>query len=271
MGVAVEVISGYATAPSTTYTAWTMNSSDSLTIRSFDVSKKAELLAQWGFNNGAGSTRVRSPRLHDNVRGIQSQVNATNPSPRFFPGYFAQPLYAQDTLIAEQTGAATAGNFEMGALLIHYDDIPGVAGRFITPAELKTNGLQAMGQYLALTPGSTGGYSGGVSVNNSADNWIANQDYALVGGVVDANCLLIGIHGVDSGNLRVAFPGYSASPQVTEDWFVRLSDKYELPLIPIFNSANKSAILVDAVQNQGGAAVNVTLYFVLLKPGTKTT
>ena len=42
--------------------------------------------------------------------------------------------------------------------------------------------------------------------------------------------------------------------------------KLNLPLIPVFNSANKAGILVDAAQDENGTDVNVNSFFVELSP-----
>lgn len=234
------------------------------------MSSQCGLLATWAFNNAAGAFRIRSPRLHDNQQGIRMVVDATDADPRYPRWMFAQPLIPQDVLTAEITGSATAGQIETGCLLVYYSDLPGVQARLIDTNQLHRWGVNMMGQEVDLTPGAAGNYSGQVAVNSLAgcDNWKANTDYALIGGVVNAACAAVRIQGADVGNLGVGFPGVVADPNTTCEWFAWLSDFYQIPLIPIFNAANKNAILVDCAQNQAGAAVKVTLYFVELKPPT---
>lgn len=273
MPAGLELLVGQATAPSTTFTALTMATGNTLTVRSANIGSQIFLACQWAFNNAAGAFRVRSPRLHDNQQGIRVQVNATTPSPRYPRWAFMQGLVPQDVLVAEITGSATSGNIELGALLLYYGDLPGVQARFCTPQQLQRWGLNMMGQFVPITTGSSGGYSGQVSVNSASgcDNWKANTDYALVGYEVDTACAAVRIQGVDSGNLGIGGPGWASNPEVTGNWFAWLSAYYGVAMIPIFNAANKNAILVDVAQNQGGAAVNVTLYFVeLLQPSLRT-
>jgi hypothetical protein len=85
--------------------------------------------------------------------------------------------------------------------------------------------------------------------------------------VVDTRMATVRIQGVDTGNLGVGFPGESTQRHVTSNWFQRLSTAMRRPLIPVFNSANKTAILVDGVGNQAGITSVVTLFMVELKPG----
>ena len=265
MGQALELIAGQATAPSTTFTAWTVASGNSLTIRSADVNSQVSLLAAWSFNNAAGETRIRSPRLHDNVDGIRYVVDATNSRPVYPRWKFMQALIPQDTLIVEQTGSAVGGKIEQGALLLYYQNLPGIMARFITPDQLRQFGVNIMGVKIPITAGASGGYSGQVAINSSRDNFKANTNYALMGYRVDAACCSVRFQGADVGNLGIGGPGAVADPQMTATWFTFLSDHYGIPLVPVFQSANKGNILVDVQQNDGGAAVNITAFLVELR------
>ena len=42
---------------------------------------------------------------------------------------------------------------------------------------------------------------------------------------------------------------------------------HQMPLIPVFNSANKDAILIDGVQDENGTDVTLTSLLAQLKPG----
>ncbi len=266
MGQALEVTSGFVTAPGATLTAWTVATGNTLQIRNAPFDKRVWLLGLWSQNQVAGVLRMRSPRLHDNVQGIR--VRATTPDQAFdWPRGFKQFLIPQDVLTVEQSGSGVAGQIESGSFLTWYEDLPGVSGRFTDAATLFAKGVNLMGQEVALTPGAGGGYTGQKAVNATFDNFKANTDYALVGGEVDAACCTVRVQGIDTGNLGVGFPGQVQGDKVTSEWFLELALHTGLAIIPVFNAANKQAILVDAVQNQAAGAVNVTLYFVELPPG----
>lgn len=269
---ALELLTGQATAPSTTFTSLTMAVGNSLTVRNTDLNTRAFLVCMWAFNNAAGSFRVRSPRLHDNQQGIRVAVSATTPFPRYPRWGFTQKLIPQDSLIAEITGSATAGKIELGCLLVYYDQLPGINAKFIDSATLTRRGVNMMGQFVSITAGAAGGYSGQVAVNSGAglDQWKANTDYALVGYAVDTSCAALRIQGSDVGNLGVGGPGLAANPDLTSYWFGWLSNYFGVAMIPVFNAANKFSILVDCAQNDGGAAVNATFFFVELMPGSVT-
>jgi hypothetical protein len=270
-GAGIEVITGLVTAPGSTFTAWTVATGNSLQIRSADVSSQCLLIGMWGWNQVAGVLRVRSPRLHDFQQGIRMRIPAALVAPLItgVDGVVAaQPLVPQDVLTVEQTGSAVGGQIETGSLLVYYNNLPGIAGRFIDGPTLQKNGLNIIGQEVTIATGTTGGYSGQVAINSSFDNFKANTDYALMGCLTDSRVCTIRVQGVDTGNLGVGIPGEYTMRDLQSAWFVRISDAYSLPLIPVFNSANKNAILVDAVAQQTITNVVATLIMVELAPGT---
>jgi hypothetical protein len=177
-------------------------------------------------------------------------------------------MIPQDVLIVEQTGSGVGGQIETGSFLVWYDDLPGIAGRFIGPDDIDKFGINYMGQEVPVTTGVAGGYSGAVAINSTFDNFKANTDYALLGGMVDVRKGTVGITGVDSGNLRVGFPAEPTLRAQTANWFVRLSTAFGIPMIPVFNSANKFNITIDATDNQVGGAFVVTLFMVELRAGS---
>src|SRR5258708_6995157 len=132
MGRALEVIAGQATAPSATFTGLTMNAGNSLTVRNADLKADVRLIQMWAKNQVAGVFRIRSPKLHDNVQGIRVR-NPASAVIEVLPWSVFQKLIPQDTLIAEITGSAVGGQFEQGAGLLYYSDLPGNAARLTTP------------------------------------------------------------------------------------------------------------------------------------------
>lgn len=270
MGRALQVITGQVTAPSTTFTAWTMAAGDSLTIRNCPFDARVQLLSAWADNQAAGTVRVRSPRLHDNVQGIRLGIVASTVQP-LLPDGFIQRLFPQDTLVAEQTGSAVAADIETGALLVWYENLPGVEGRFIDVATLRDRMEQIVTIENTLALGTAGGYSGEEAINAEFDLLIANRDYALLGYLCSAECAVVGWRGADTGNVRVGGPGCDDNKEVTRNWFVTLSEQFQLPLIPVFNSANKAGFLIDGVQDENGTDVTVTSIVALLAEGTLPT
>lgn len=264
-GPALELLTGFVTAPSATLTAWTMASGNTLTVRNSDMTKRVSLLQMWGDWQTAGYLRVTSPKMHDNVQGIRLKGTASDAAP-LLPFSQSQRLYPQDTLTVTQSGSATAGDIETGCLLLYYEDMQGVAARMISPTELLKRGVNIFPVENTLSLGTAGGYSGEEAINAEYDLFKANTDYALVGYLTDTECAAIRWRGADTGNLGVGGPGNETLRHVTSDWFIRLSDMFALPLIPVFNSASKQAILIDGAQDENGADPCVNSIFVELAP-----
>ena len=276
MGRILDTVTGFVTAPGAVFTPWTLATGDSLAVRAATPNTNIWLIGAWAWNQVAGVMRVRSPRMHDNVQGIRMRtpVNLVNNRiPVRLIGGAAQKLFTQDTLIVEQTGSAVAGQIETGSLLIWYDDVPGVSARTIDQATLKKAGVNIMAQEVTVTTGVGGGYTGGVAINSQAgtDNWKANTDYALVGGFTDSRLATIAVKGVDTGNVRVSFPGELSEPDEAQNWFASLSAATGLPMIPVLNSQNKGAITVEGVSQQVGVTAVITLLLIELAQGTVPT
>lgn len=272
----LEVIGGQAVAPGSNLTVLTMNAGNSATVRMAPLNANVAMLAFWGRNNAAGIGRIRSPRLHDNVQNIRFRIPATDPTYLQAMGPW-QRLIPQDTITLEISGSATAGQQEQMGLLWYYTDLPGVAARLIGLDELYKRSMNYWTTEIAITPGVAGGYSGQVAINSTFDNFKANTDYALLGYQVDQQCTIVRFTGPDFGQLGLGGPGMMSNVaggfggrQVTAEWFVRLTRYFGIPLIPVFNSANKFGTLCDIMQNQAGTALNVTMELMeLAAPGTQ--
>jgi hypothetical protein len=262
---ALEILTGIATAPGAVLTNLVMSAGLTNTVRNCPEEDAPQLLNAWTDSQAAGTFQIRSPKLHDNVRGISlaTTIGAQGP---LLPFGCPQRLYPQDALTLALSGSAVAGDIETGCLLIYYPNLPGVNARFITPEQFASRAIATMGQFNTIATGVTGNFTGSEAINVEFDNWKANEDYALVGYNVDVDCAAVRWIGSDSGNLGVGGPGLSTQHWLTNTWFKRLSDHFGLPLIPVFNAANKSAILLDAAQDENGVDVVVNSLFVQLTP-----
>ena len=258
MGSAMEILSGYVTAPSTTETAVTMGSGNSLTIR--NALGRVLLLNAWGDWQTAGLLKITSPRIHDAVQGIRLEGVASEVDP-LLPMEMPQLLYPQDTLTAVMTGSATSGDIESMAMLLYYENLPGAQARFISPDEVKTRMRNILTVEKSIALGTAGGWSGSAAINATYDQFKADTDYALLGYLVNVECVAVRWIGADVANLGIGGPGNETDKILTRDWFVKLSRMTGLPLIPVFNAANKTGILVDGAQDENGLDSILTSIF----------
>lgn len=263
MGKALELITGFVTAPGATLTKLTMAGTDTPTVRSGADDLNAKLLTNWTDSQATGQFQIRSPRMHDNVQGITINTVVSECQP-LMPIGVANKLYSQDTLNMFLSGSAVAGDIETGCSLFHYENLPGIDARLIDGAELDRRIEQIMISTNTLALGAAGGYSGSQAINATVDNWEANRDYALIGYQCTVECAAIRWQGSDTGNLGVGGPGNEVFKSLTGKWFRLLSDSFGMPLIPVFNAANKQSILISGAQDENAAATVVTSLFGLL-------
>jgi len=265
MGLAMEMITGKATAPGATLTALTMAAGNSLTVRNTSLTADIRMFDMWAFNNAAGIFRIRSPKLHDNVQGIRYRIDANDPN-GLFPRGSWQKLTPQDTLIAEISGSATGGQIEQGFANIWYQDLPGSNSRLANWSDIVGRVVNYLTVEVAITSGAGGGYTGQVAINSTFDLLQANTDYAILGATVDTLCGAIQIVGPDLGNLGVGIPGLLNNRNLMARYFKEMNQQLSVPCIPVFNSANKNGTLVSVVQNQAAAAVNTNIVLCQLRP-----
>lgn len=269
MPPALELTLGNVTFSNAAIVSLAAATGQTFTIRGTTPQADVRLMAMWAYLQAAGIFRIRSPRLHDQVNGIRVQSGVKDNRSAITP-HPLQRLYAQDILIPEISSADAAGNIELGLFLAYYSDLQGVAARLIDIPTLMSRGMNLVAVEVDTVPTVAGGWTGASALNKTVDNLVANTDYALLGGTVSAACGAVGITGVDTGNLRLGFPGTTLDPIMAQEWFVRLTRVSGIPLIPVFNASNKGGISIDIAQDQAGAAVNVSLLFCQLAPGGAT-
>ena len=259
MGRVMEIVTGFVTAPDTTFTALTMAAQNSLTVRNTAIEADIKLLNAWVDSQGAGLMRIKSPQFHDNVQGLRLRHIASQVLP-LLPASIPQKLVTQDTLVVELTGSATGGDIETACLLTVYDDLPGISGTYITAAELKERMVDLVTVENTIALGTSGGYSGDEAIDAEYDLLHVNKSYAILGYQVSAECACIRYRGSDFSPLGLGGPGNESFPHITTDWFVKLSEMHGEALIPVFDSANKGSVLIDGAQDENGTDVTVQTF-----------
>lgn len=256
VGPSLEVISASRTAPGATIGAAAALPGDSLNVRNFDKTKRAYLLQAWADVQAVGTVQIRSSRLHDNQRGIRLDTTVSDVKP-LLPSIFRQQLYPQDTIVVELSGSAVAGDVEQVSLLVFYEEVEGANGRYIDNDTLLKRMVNLVTVENTITSTAGPAYTGAEALNAESDLLIANTDYAILGYLVDTECLSVTWRGPDLGNVRAAGPGDETGRHFTRDWFQNMAKWQGLPLIPVFNSANKGGTFVEVAQDENAAAVTV--------------
>src|SRR5579864_7344547 len=224
MGRAIEAVAGFATNPGATLTTLTPSTNTSFTVRGTDTTKNVWLATAWAFNATAGELSIKSPRMHDNVQGIRNRVTAALTAPLFntpFNPMAKQRLFAQDNLTVQISGGGA--ELDCGAIIVYYEDLAGVAGRFVDYPTIQKSGINIVTAEVTVTAVATGNFGGAVAINSTFDTLKANTDYAILGGMTDTRGTAVGITGVDLGNLRLGFPAEPSLRDTTNNWFVGLA------------------------------------------------
>jgi len=265
LGKALEIISGFVTQP-TTFTNLTMATGDSLSIRNSQIDAMILLLQVWSQGQSIpGEIRVRAPELHDNVEGIRLALQHGLSLPLLPPTPNVK-LKPQMNLTVDKIGSATASDIESVSLLVYYEDLPGVNGRFISPDELSTRFIDFVTIRNTITNGTAGGYTSSEALNSEFDLLKANTDYALVGALCSHRHTSICYRGTDFGNLRIGIPAEPSQPGFTRNFFPDISRESGLDLIPVISSANLDAITIELLGNENAQATTITTILARLSP-----
>lgn len=259
---AVELVTGRVVNPGAAFANVTANTDQSFAVRFHTTPGTAFLEEIWTEQGTAGQIRITSPNMHDDTVGIRMAAAASAPR-RLLPEEAEQVLMPQDTLQVELTGSAA--DTDVIAMLIRYNELPGISARLQTWEEIKPRIEHLHGIPVAVTdPTTSGDWSAGNAINSLVDELKANRDYAILGYTVDALTCAVAVSGSDTGHLKVGGPGPLFADE-TRAFFVDQSRRSGFPHIPVFNSANRAGTRVFVARSNTGATVNVTLLTALLK------
>jgi hypothetical protein len=242
-------------------------SGDSLSIRWFEEGTKVALMDAWGANNVTKCDfSIRSPLMHDNVRGLRfahmfnpTQSGADGNPNLYLSPYWKQPLHPTDALIVEVLGAA-ADDVTFVMMLVY--DTPTMPGaRFLDHMSVQARLKNLVGIRCSPPPAAATSTWGAAEALDTDDNRLkANTDYALLGLTTDLPFTALKIAGPDTANLGIPIPGYLG--QATgAGWFYEMARRFNEPLIPVINSNNKGVTNLYSADVGGGTAPLVSLQF----------
>jgi hypothetical protein len=254
-GPAIDTIVGHAANPSSTLTNVTMNTGDSLIIRSFAQTDMAWIERIIRAGATSGRVRLTSPLLHDNVLGITFN-SPENPTIFMLPQERGERVYPQDTLTLAITGGTA--ETDLAALVLYYSNLPGADARLHSWADIAPLIKHIKPQEVDVTNSATIGTWTDTVINGTDTQLHANTDYAVLGYVTDTNQSIIAVKGQETGNLRIGGPGTTATDD-TSDYYVRWSERESSPRIPVINSANAGAIYVSTCDVVASSTPKVSL------------
>lgn len=236
---------------------------DSLIVRGTVGESKARLMAFITKSDAAGNQfRITSPLLHDPNTGL-TFFAPDNPSLFLVPSESSVELNEQDTLTVQgQAGAATTITC---GLVVAYDDLRGTTAELYRWGDINGDIKFVKSIQVANTAIAVGAWTDTV-ITNSENQMHANSAYAILGYMCTPAVALIGIKGVATGNLRMCGPGGSQSLDLS-DYFIMMSEKHNMPYIPIVQANDRPAIFVSFADSvaRAAAAVQVSLIVAELK------
>lgn len=255
MGLAIDTISGHVANPSGTITAVTMATGDSATVRNFALTDSAFIAAVIRDGATAGSVQVRSPLLHDNTRGIQFETSEA-PAAFLMPRQVGQPIRPNDTLVISASGGSA--ETEIVGLVNWYSNMAGAAARLHSWGDISGLIKNIKPVEVSVTASGTIGTWVDTALNATEDLMHADSDYAVLGYLADTDLSIIAVKGQETGNLRVGGPGPVSTLDIS-DYFVSMSAKHGLPMIPVINANNRASIYVSVIDNVASTTSNVQL------------
>lgn len=245
------------------------NSGDSLAVANFQ-NGGAQMLEAWGMDdlNVAEVQMIytRPQATHDQSHGFRAQIAAKLAgsagkigAQEFLPGNVTIELFKSDTPQVQVSTTASDGCAVSWTTL--YDDLPGAAGVFISPSQAAALQVSTLGIFVNAVGSSTKGAYGTSRAFNADDARLhANTWYAILGYTVQVPVMTVSLLGPDWGGQRIGGPGDPLAFR-TASWFLDQSQKWNLPLVPCFNSNNVGNVLVSIADVP--ASITPVLDFIL--------
>jgi len=279
LGNALEVLAFTGSGISNTFTTLTGVGSDSATIRNYRQGSGASLLQFWAGSITAGETQILSPEMNDvkiglreNFRPLDLSVFSGSGPTVFNAGVvsdyllsgFPEPLSAQQALTIQMTTSGSDTSSGLG-LLVYYNDIPGIQQSLISPSQVASQFVKNAALNINTAAGVQYSTTSAAFNATTTGNLVNNTNYALLGYTTSNDALVVGFKGPFSSNLHIGGPGDSFRTSRTSNYFVDLSLRYGMPLIPVFNSADLAGTFVETVPVGPSQATRVNLVLAQLR------
>lgn len=266
MGSVVDTITCFKDAlTGSAFEALTVAAGDSLSLRFLDPNAEINLLEAWGGNNVTKCDfSIRSPLLHDNTRGIRfahmfnPTLSGADGNPQLYMGDYEKQKYRpSDTLIVEALGAAS--DDVTFTQLVHYSGPQVPQANLLTYQEVLARAVNILGNRVSPSAAaSTSTYGTAEAVSTDDDRFKANTWYALIGLTTDLPFTTAVVQGPETANYRLPIPG-TWNERITASWFLELSRRFNLPMVPVFNANNKSNITIAVADAGGGTNPLISL------------
>jgi hypothetical protein len=212
---------------------------------------------------------TRPEATHDQQHGWRSSIQAAAFNAvghvgqvSLLSGGMTLNLYRSD--VPQLLVSSTASDCVVYGWITEYDDLPGAAAAFVTPATVRQYFKSRVGiRVSAVASGTAGGYGAQRAFNADDDRLHANTWYAIEGINVQTPVFAATLIGPDFGGQRIGIPAGSVQIQ-SSSWFLDQSAKWGKGLIPVFNSNNKANTLVQVVDSAASTSPQIDFQLVEL-------
>jgi hypothetical protein len=239
--------------------------SDSLAVANYG-NGGAKILEAWGIDSASVAelswVYTRPESTHDQQRGVRVSIPALVPggagnvaAHMLLGGLVTFDLYKSDT--GAMTVSGTAADAVLVSWVTLYDDLPGVSGAFITWSQAQAMQKSMVGIRVSAVASATKGVYGATRAFNTDDDRLhGNTWYAILGATVQTQVTTVSLIGPDWGGQRIGLP--AGAPQAdSSSFFVDQATKWNLPLIPCFNSNNKANIFVSVADSAASTSPQI--------------
>ena len=245
------------------------NSGDNVAVAAFNDSAGggARIKEAWAMDSTHACEiemiYTRPDSTHDQQHGVRFQVPALYPAGSagkagahsLLPGPSNISVFKNDS--PQILVTSTASDAVAMTYLTEYDDLPGAQAQFIDPTTAYSLRKSNLSFYVnAVASGTAGLYGAARVLNADDDRFHGNTWYAILGYSVQVPVLTIALAGPETGAYKIAGPGGALNLDNTF-YFLEQSLRYGQPLIPVFNSANKSNWNVYVVDTAASTAPKV--------------
>lgn len=250
------------------------NQGDSLAVANFaGPDRGARILEAWGIDSAhvaEGQMYYTRPEAtHDQQHGWRFSLQAAAFNAvgnvgdvQLLSGKQVLDLFRSDTPTIQFS--CTASDAIVFSYLTEYDDLPGASASFVSPQFLIDHHLSKVGiRVSAVASGTKGAYGAQRAFNADDDRLHANRWYGIEGINTQLPATTVALIGPDWGGQRIGLP--AGSIQIaSSSWFLDQSYKWRKALCPVFNSNNKSNILVQVADSATSTSPQIDFQLVEL-------
>ena len=146
-----ETICFFATNPGAAGAAAAAVTGDSLTVKNNRGVSGPRILDLYAQQATAGFLQITFPSGHDTTRGYRVGQIPDDTYGHIVPG-MSIPVTAQETMTVTMAGGAA--ETDVGTMLLHYPDLPGIDQRVLTWSQLQTRYEKLTTVFTAVTSGA---------------------------------------------------------------------------------------------------------------------